>query len=175
MRAYAQPPRKARSSRYSGRNPSSPATSRRAHPAYPCTGHAEQAPRKTPENLASPTSLRTRNRWSGTCTPARGARQTSGLGGGGSGPSSDFGPQTRRNCWSRRLPYAPPERLRYSTLARVGECPEKRAASKVDLPRPPDCLRKYTADPVRPRRAAALGRPADRFIEVSSEPNPEQG
>ncbi|MHB8499008.1 MAG: DUF6933 domain-containing protein [Acidimicrobiales bacterium] len=41
------------------------------------------APRKSPEQLASPTSTKTRNRWSGACTPARGARLTSGRGSGG--------------------------------------------------------------------------------------------
>jgi hypothetical protein len=44
----------------------------------------DKAPRKTPEKLASSTSGRTRNRWSGACAPARGARLTSGRGGGGS-------------------------------------------------------------------------------------------
>ncbi len=44
----------------------------------------DEAPRNPPEKLASPRSARTRNRWSGACTPARGARPTSGRGGGGS-------------------------------------------------------------------------------------------
>jgi hypothetical protein len=65
------------------RSRSSRATSRRAHPAHACVRSVDKAPRNPPEKPASPTSVGMRNRWSGACTPARGARPTSGRGGGG--------------------------------------------------------------------------------------------
>ena len=83
MRAHARLLRRTTSTCRSPRNRSSPATSRRAHPAYACVRSIDQAPRKTPEKLASPPSAGTRNRLSGACAPARGARLTSGRGGGG--------------------------------------------------------------------------------------------
>ena len=83
MRAHARAPRRRPSPRPSPRNRSSPATYRRAHHASACVRSVDKAPRKTPEKPAPPTSAETKNRWSGTCTPARGARLTSGHSGGG--------------------------------------------------------------------------------------------
>jgi hypothetical protein len=71
--------------------------------AYACV---DKAPRNSPEKLASPTTTKTKNRWSGACTPPRGALLTSGRSGGGSRPSCAFGLQARHYCWSQRLPYA---------------------------------------------------------------------
>ena len=82
-RAHASGPRWAPPGGHPARKRSSPATSRCAHPASTCVRCVEQAPRNPPEKPASPTPARTRNRWSGACTPARGARSTSRLGGGG--------------------------------------------------------------------------------------------
>ncbi len=71
------------------REPAAPRPHTSRHPAYACLCSIDRAPRKTPEKLASPPNSRTRNRWSGACTPARGAPLTSGCSGGGSRPSSD--------------------------------------------------------------------------------------
>jgi hypothetical protein len=49
MRAHARPPRRTTSTCRPPRNRSSPATSRRAHPAYACVRRIDKAPRKTPE------------------------------------------------------------------------------------------------------------------------------
>src|SRR5579875_124358 len=57
---------------------------RRATLQWRALRSVDRAPRRTPEKPAPPTSARTRNRWSGACIPARGARLTSGRGGGGS-------------------------------------------------------------------------------------------
>ena len=89
MRAHARLTRRTTSTCRPARSRSSPATSRRAHPAHACVRRLDKAPRKTPEKLASPTGAETRNRWSGACTPARGARLTSGRGGGGHRPTPD--------------------------------------------------------------------------------------
>jgi hypothetical protein len=84
MRAHARRPRRTTSTCRSPRTRSSAAALHRAHSAYACVCRADKVPRNTPEKLASPTSTGTRNRCSGACTPARDARLTSGLGGGGS-------------------------------------------------------------------------------------------
>ena len=64
-------------------NPPLSGRTRRATLPWHAPRGVDKAPRKTPEKLASPTSPGARNRWSGACTPARGARLTSGRGGGG--------------------------------------------------------------------------------------------
>ena len=61
-------------------NPLLSSRTRRATLPWRALRSIDQARRKTPEKLASPTSAGTRNRWSGACTPARGARLTSGRG-----------------------------------------------------------------------------------------------
>ena len=72
MRAYARPPRRTTSTCRSPRNRSSPATSRRAHPAYACVCRIDKAPRKTPEKLGSSTRAPARTRWSQRCAYAKG-------------------------------------------------------------------------------------------------------
>jgi hypothetical protein len=72
------------SNRKPAANPLLSGRSRRATLPWHALRSVDEAPRKTPEKLASPTSAGTRNRWSGACTPARGARLTSGRSGGGS-------------------------------------------------------------------------------------------
>jgi len=47
---------------------------RRATLQWRALRSVDRAPRRTPEKPAPPTSARTRNRWSGACIPARGAR-----------------------------------------------------------------------------------------------------
>ena len=59
-------------------NPLLRGRTRRATLPWHALCSVDKAPRKTPEKLASPTSAGMRNRWSGACTPARGARLTSG-------------------------------------------------------------------------------------------------
>ena len=113
VHAHARASRWAPSDRHPARTRSSPAPSRRAHFAYPCAGHAEQAPRNPPEKPASPTRAGPRNRWSGACTPERGARLTSGCSGGGSGPSGDH-----------RVTDPPKALVEGSALCRrLGSCP----------------------------------------------------
>jgi hypothetical protein len=55
----------------------------------------------------------------------RRTRTTPVLGGGGSQPSGDFRPQTRRSCWSRRLPYAGAQPLHYSSPPLTAWSPQK--------------------------------------------------
>ncbi len=57
---------------------------RRATVPWHALCSVDKAPRNPPEKPAFPTRSETRNRWSGACAPARGARLTSGRGGGGS-------------------------------------------------------------------------------------------
>jgi hypothetical protein len=83
MHAHARLLRAMTSTCRLARTRSSPATSHRAHPACACVCRVDKAPRKAPEKLASPRAPDKRNRCSGACVPARGARLTSGRGGGG--------------------------------------------------------------------------------------------
>jgi len=71
MHACARPPRRAPSTRQSPRNRSSPATSRRAHPAYACVRRIDKASRKSPEKPGPSTPPRTRTRWSQRCAYAK--------------------------------------------------------------------------------------------------------
>jgi hypothetical protein len=71
MRAYARPPRRTTSTCLSPRNRSSPATSRRARPAYARVGRTDKAPRNPPEKLGSSTRVPPRTRWSGRCAYAK--------------------------------------------------------------------------------------------------------
>jgi len=65
-------------------NPQLSGHTRRATLPWHALRSVDKAPRNTPEKLASPTSAGIRHRWSGPCTPARGARLTNGRSGGGS-------------------------------------------------------------------------------------------
>ena len=70
VHAYARPPRRTTSTCRSPRNRSSPATSRRARPAYACVRRTDKAPRKSPEKLGSSTRVPARTRWSQPCAYA---------------------------------------------------------------------------------------------------------
>ena len=124
-RAWPHVPRWAPPDGHPARTRSSPATSRRAHPAYACVRRIDKAPRKSPEKLASPTSAGMRHRWSGACTPARGARLTSGRGGGGSGPSHYLRVTNPTKVLVRRLPYAAAWAVALPKSVRTCRCPEK--------------------------------------------------
>ena len=70
-------------------NPQLTGRTRRATVHTRALRSADQVPRNPPEKPASPPSAGARNRWSGACTPARGARLTRGRGGGGHAQSRD--------------------------------------------------------------------------------------
>ena len=99
MHAHARPLRRATSTCRSPRNRSSPATSRRAHPAYACVRRIDKAPRKTPEKLASPTGARTRTCWSQRCAYAKGREEIEELVAGVTRQRTTIGFQTGRKRW----------------------------------------------------------------------------
>ena len=71
MRAHAKLPRRTTSTCRSPRNRSSPATSRRAHPAYACVGKVDRAPRKSPDKPVDIARAPTQTCWSGECAYAK--------------------------------------------------------------------------------------------------------
>ena len=83
MRAHARLTRRTTSTCRSPRNRSSPATSRRAHPAYACVCRVDKAPRKTPEKLGSSTRAPARTRWSQRCAYAKAREEPDELVAGG--------------------------------------------------------------------------------------------
>ena len=95
MRAYARPPRRTISTCRLPRNRSSPATSRRAHPAHACVRSVDKAPRKTPEKLGSSTRAPGRTRWSQRCAYAKERDEPDELVAGGprKGPRRRFCPR----------------------------------------------------------------------------------
>jgi hypothetical protein len=79
MRTHARLPRRTASTCRSQRNRSSPATFRRAYPAYACVRRTDKAPRKSPEKLESSTRVPARTRWSGRCAYAKEREQPNEL------------------------------------------------------------------------------------------------
>ena len=106
MRAHARLTRRTTSTCRSPRNRSSPATSRRAHPAYACVRRIDKAPRKTPEKLGSSTRAPARTRWSQRCAYAKARDEPDELVAGVTRPRTTIGFQARRSCRSRPRAYA---------------------------------------------------------------------
>jgi len=71
VHAYARSPRLEADPCPSACNRSSPATSRRVHPAYACVRSVDRGARKSPEKLGSSTRPPARTRWSQRCAYAK--------------------------------------------------------------------------------------------------------
>ncbi len=91
MHAYAIPPRTATSTCRPPRNRSSPATSRRAHPAYACQRRVDKAPRKTPDKPVDNADAPTRICWPQRCSYAEGREEPEELVAGAGFEPATFG------------------------------------------------------------------------------------
>lgn len=131
VHAYARSPRLEADPCPSACNRSSPATSRRVHPAYACVRSVDRGARKSPEKLGSSTRPPARTRWSQRCAYARVREEPDELVAGVTPVRGLLGPQTVQRCWQTSRAYAAARAYVYSIAAGQRSGPEK-----LDLPRP---------------------------------------